>query len=74
MRKLGIDEWIVRLEKIMYKGANSRIRVNNCFSERFEVTVGVHQGSVLSLLIFAILMEALSCECWWFPLGVPICQ
>ena len=49
MRKLGIDDWIVRLVKVMYDGANSRVRVNGCFSERFEVTVGVYQGSVLQL-------------------------
>ena len=48
MRKLGIDEWVVRLVKVMYDGANSRVRVNGCFSERFEVTVGVHQGTVLT--------------------------
>ena len=60
LRKLGIDEWIVRLVKVMCDGANSRVRINDCFNERFEVTVGVHQGSVLSLLLFAIAMEALS--------------
>ena len=63
MRKLGIDEWIVRLVKVMYDGSNSRVKVNGCFSERFEVTVGGHQGSVLSPLLFAIAMEALSREC-----------
>ena len=51
MRKLEIDEWIVRLVKVMHDGANSRVSVNGCFSERFEVTVGVHQSSVLSLLL-----------------------
>ena len=47
----------------MYDGTSSIVRANGCFSERFEVTVGVHQGSVLSLLLFAIVMEALSCKC-----------
>ena len=60
IRKLGIDELIVWLVKIKYHGANSRVRVNNCFSERFEVTIGIHQGSVLSVLLFAIVMEAVS--------------
>ena len=60
MRKLGFDEWIVRLVKVMYDGAISRVRLNGCFTERFEVTVGVHQGFVLSPLLFAIVMEALS--------------
>ena len=44
----------------MYNGANSRVRLNSCFSEKFEVTVAVHQDSVLSPLFFAIVMEALS--------------
>ena len=47
----------------MCDGANSRVRVNGCFSERFVITVGVHQGSVLILLLLAIMMEALSFEC-----------
>ena len=34
MRKLGIDEWIVRLVKVMYDGGNSRVRVNGCFTEK----------------------------------------
>ena len=56
----------------MYNGANSRVRLNSCFSEKFEVTVAVHQDSVLSPLFFAIVMEALSRECRigfpWEPL------
>ena len=63
MRKLGVDEWIVRLMKVMYDGANSRLRLNDYFGERFEVTVDVHQGSILSPLLFAIVIEALSLEC-----------
>ena len=63
MRKSGIDEWIFRLVKVMYNGANSRVRVNGCFGERFEVTVVVHQGSVLSQLLFTIVIRPLSCEC-----------
>ena len=31
-------------------------------SEKFEVKVGVHQGSVLSLMLFIIVLEALSRE------------
>ena len=56
----------------MYNGANLRVRLNSCFSEKFEVTVAVHQDSVLSPLFFAIVMEALSRECCigfpWEPL------
>ena len=49
--------------KVTYDGANSRVRVSGCFRKRFEVTVGLHQESVLSLLLFAIVIEALSQEC-----------
>ena len=38
------------------------------YSEEFEVKVGVHQGSVLSPLLFIIVLEALSRE---FRSGIP---
>ena len=61
MRKLGIDEWLVRLVQSMYKDVRSRVRVGNGYSEEFG-GVGVHQGSVLSPLLFIIVLEALSSE------------
>ena len=66
MRKLGIDEWLVRLVQSMYKDVRSRVRVGDGYSEEFGVGVGVHQGSVLSPLLFII--EALSRE---FRTGCP---
>ena len=62
MRKLGIEEWIVRFVQAMYKNTRSRVRVNNTYSDEFGVKVGVYQGSVLSPLLFVIVLEALSCE------------
>ena len=52
----------------MYSNARSRVCVGKGYSEGFEVKVGVHQGSVLSPLLFIIVLEALSCE---FRCGVP---
>ena len=43
-------------------GAKSKVRVNGSYSDEFEVKVGVHQGSVLSSLLFIIVLEALSRE------------
>ena len=54
IRKLGIDEWLVRLVQSMYKDVRSRVRVGDGYSEEFGVGVGVHQGSVLSPLLFII--------------------
>ena len=68
LRKLGVEEWIVRLVKGMYANMRSRVHVGEGFNKEFEVKVGVHQGSVLSPLLFIIVLEALSRE---FRAGVP---
>ena len=68
LRKLGVEEWIVRLVQGMYANAQSWVRVGEGFSKEFEVKVGVHQGSILSPLLFTIVLEALSREFW---AGVP---
>ena len=52
----------------MYKNARCLARVNGKLGEEFEVKVGVHQGSVLSPIIFAIVLEALSRD---FIAGLP---
>ena len=51
----------------MYANAQNCVRVGEGYSEGFEVKVGVHQGSVLSPLLFIIVLEALSRD---FPSGV----
>ena len=60
LRSLGVEEWAVRVIQGMYANARSRVRVNGKLSEDFDVTVGVHQGSVLSPLLFILVLEALS--------------
>ena len=69
LRKLGVEEWIMRLVQGMYANARSRVPVGEGFSKEFVVKVGVHQGSVLSPLLFIIVLEALSHE---FRAGVPL--
>ena len=39
LRKLGVEEWIVRLVQGMYPNARSRVRVGKGFSKAFEVKV-----------------------------------
>ena len=74
LRKLGVEEWIVRLVQGMYADAWSRVHVGKGYSEEFEVKVGVQQGSVLSPLLFIIVLEALSQVLLWGPLGEPLCR
>ena len=52
----------------MYNDVRSRGRVGDGYSEEFGVGVGVHQCSVLSPLLFIIVLEALSRE---FRTGCP---
>ena len=60
LRSLGVDEWIVTVIQAMYDGATTMVKVNGKLSKGFSVKVGVHQGSVLSPLLFIIVLEALS--------------
>ena len=69
LRSLGLDEWIVSVVRAMYEDATTVVRVNGRDSKAFNVKVGVHQGSVLSPLLFVIVLEALSRE---FREGLPM--
>ena len=50
----------MRLVQGMYANEWSYVRVSEGYREVFEVKVGVHQGSILSMLLFIIVLEALS--------------
>ena len=60
MRKKGLSTVIVRAVMSLYDGAKTRVRVGFAYSEEFEVKVGVHQGSVLSPQLFAIVVDVIT--------------
>ena len=60
MRKRGIPEVMVRAVMSLYEGAKTRVRVGLELSKMFEVKVGVHQGFVLSLLVFVTMVDVVT--------------
>ena len=42
LRKVGVDEWLIRTIQAMYSNAKSSVQINSQFSSWFSVQVGVH--------------------------------
>ena len=57
MRKKGLPEILVKAVMSLYEGAETKVRVRSGLSEEFSVKVGIHQGSVLSPLLFAMVID-----------------
>ena len=51
MRKLGIDEWLVRLVQSMYKDVRSRVRVGDGYSEEYADDLMISAESMEELLV-----------------------
>ena len=62
LRKAGLDEWLVKTVMAMYECAQTVVRTTEGDSKAFNVKVGLHQGSILSLLLFLIVMEIITSE------------
>ena len=57
-----MDEWLVKAVTAMYEGTQTVVRTTEGDSKAFNVKVELHQGSVLSPLLFVIVMEMISRE------------
>ena len=57
LRMKGIPVVLVRSVMSLYEGAKTRVRVASEMSEEYEVKVGMHQGPVLSLFLFDVVVD-----------------
>ena len=62
LKKLGVDEWLICTVMALYTEACTVVRPDSGLSESFEVKVVLHQGSVLSPLLFAGVVDVVSNE------------
>jgi hypothetical protein len=60
VRSRGKDDSVT---ESMYVGVTTAVKILRSESEKFQVRVGVHQGSIFSPFPFIIVLEALSKKC-----------
>ena len=60
LRKKGLPEILVKAVMSLYEGSKKKIKVVFKLSEKFYVVMVVHQGSVLSHLLFAIVVDVVT--------------
>jgi hypothetical protein len=64
LRKQNVTESLIGAVKALYEGSTSAVRVvvgtGTRTGREFDVAVGVHQGSVLSPLLFVVVMDELT--------------
>ena len=58
--KKWIPDVLVRSVMILYEGAKARVRVDSELLEEIDVDEGMHQGSVLSLFLFAVVVDVVT--------------
>ena len=57
LRKNNVGEEYIKMIQDMYDGCTTSVRTLLGSKERFEVKVGLHQGSALSPLLFITVMD-----------------
>ena len=62
LRRKGVPEKLVRLIQETYRNTKTAVRTETNNSREFNISVGLHQGSALSPLLFAIIVDELTLE------------
>ena len=62
LETFNIPEEFVMVVKSLYKNAHMKVAINGVLSKPFKVSRGVHQGDLLSCLLFDLAIEPLACK------------
>ena len=60
LRRKGVSEKLVRMVMETYQDCKTAVSTIEGLSREFEIGVGLHQGSALSPLLFAVIIDVLS--------------
>ena len=60
LRRVGFGQSIVKIIKLLYSGASSRLKLNGRLTGGFDIKRSVRQGCPLSPLLFSFFIEALA--------------
>ena len=60
MRKKGLSEVMVWAVMSLYDGAKTRVRMKSAYSDELKVKFGVHHGSGLLPILFAIAVDVIT--------------
>ena len=59
MRKVGVEEWLIKVVEVVYRHAKSKVRVGDIYSDAFDIRVGVHHSRIgPQPPLFVIVLEA----------------
>uniref|UniRef100_A0A3Q4I4B9 ribonuclease H n=1 Tax=Neolamprologus brichardi TaxID=32507 RepID=A0A3Q4I4B9_NEOBR len=62
LRTHGVPEAYVKWTQLLYRNVTSEVRCSAGTSPAFPITVGVHQGSALSPLLFTLCMDTATAD------------
>ena len=60
LKKKAVPLKYVSIIREMYEGVVTNVRICGGLTDEFSITIGVHQGSVLSHFLFAIVMDEIT--------------
>ena len=60
LKKKGLSKILVKAVMSLCEGSKIKVEVGSKFPDEFYVAVGVHQGTVLSPLLFAIVVNVVT--------------